>query len=471
MKPRKFRDERAVSNVIGSILVVSLATISLVTVRFNYVPVWENQNEAEYTQQLEAGLLALLGGMQSLGANETATFGVPIALKQTKSSWMSGPKVPALADFGIASADVQLTAPTLRVHFQNGVVVPSLPETWTAAGSGTRLFSEIESLGDLRLRFHNITGKTNDQSTILQLRGNANQLLGTFTVYTQKASDGTFFIFRQSLDANNNVLYDQGDQYKLKGKQVIETYWVDALSPEFRFMNVVGVADRPFSLSISDDGLQAQYMISYTTNAAGLPQIIGGGGKTVPSFQETTRGSSFRLATRNQYYPDQLYTIENGALIVEQEGRGAVFLVPPQFQIVTGGSALVVSMTSFGVTGKSVGLGSTSNMFVRGTLKDTTMEIGSAPQFQLQVATQYPQLYTAFWQESLLAAGLTSSGCSPLSSSCQFIVGTVVDPDTGLTSARLDLYGYTVVDADPLAPVLDVQVAMRRAELGLAITQ
>ncbi len=451
-------DVHAVSAVIGAVMIMAIGVSTFVAIQVEFVPQWEKEKEAKLTLEVEDQLATLMSALDRMQQDQTeASIGTRIGLAPEDAFMGSGGVGNSIA-FEPSAVALDIQAAEFKKTVVDDIVVSD--ESWTTVGSFGDPIEDITDILDWRILLHGVSQKDEGKSTILKIRDTNDNLLGTFTVYIRK--DGETWIMKEALDADNNVLYDQGQEFKLKSKAGLDDYWVDILDPEYRFDRVVADAAKPLKIVMNDDGLEAEYAIAYKTSTGG-ERVIGVGSNDPISLQKNIQGGRIAYESRNTYFPDQTYSLENGGLVLSQSDTDEAMRVEPDFQVTAVGSTVDIKVGLAALDGDETHLSGKSSAQVIARVTDRSNVAGEAPSITINATTPYPVAYEAFWDSALVAAGLTSTDCATPSEDCHYEI------TTGTDWAKLVVYGFTVVDADPNNPAYDVALTINETEVDIRL--
>ncbi len=451
-------DNDAVSAVIGAVLLLSIGVSTFVAIQISFVPEWEKEKEADLTLEVEDQLATLMSSLDRMHQDQTETaVGTRIGLRPDEAFMGSGGIGNSLT-FEPSAVAMDIQASKFKKTVVDSVVVSD--ESWTTVGAFSDPIEDVTEILDWRVLLHGVSQKDEGKSTILKIRDNNDNLLGTFTVYIRK--DGETWIMKEAIDANNVVLYDQGQEFKLKSKAGLDDYWVDVLAPEYRFNRVVQDAAKPLKIVMNDDGLEAEYAIAYRTSSGG-ERVQGVGGNDPTSLQENIASGRIVYESRNSYFPDQTYSMENGALVLAGADGQQSFRSEPDFDVVVAGSTVDIKIGLPAMDGDESQYAGKSSARVVARVEGRSDLSGESPSLKINATTPYPLAYEEFWDDTLLAAGLTSIDCVSLGDDCHYEI------ETGTDWALLTVYGFTVVDPDPDNPAYDVALTLNQTEVEIKL--
>ena len=474
-RPRRLRrgraDEGALTEVLGAILLFGLLVVTFMSLRVSFVPKWENDREAQQMLVAQDELGAFKTALDLMVANQTGSSVSTLLQLGAPHTTIFG-RFGAYGSVGFVpgASGPHLTADQFQYILQNGVSVAS--ESWTST-TGAGAISNVGEVQSFRLRF-TISEQSlhkNYDSLQLQVKDASNVVLGTMVAtlhcdHDCKASDNVFLVVETD-DAGGNVLYSQGYAVSSPSNpRTSATFWVDVLDPTYRFTQLLSGAPTPFNLALTDDGLSAEYAITYRqiTQQGTIQQ--GGGGQSV-LLDTALTGGTLTYRALNQYFPQQTLILENGALLVDQPGTGSAFVVPPDLQVAPAGTALAVHLGLAQLSGAAAQIAGSANVQLQARASDLSSATGVTPHLVLNFTTTHPGAYRSYFTTVLGGIGLQSSGCAAAGNrpACNYQV------TQGTTWVQVDLYGYTNSDADNASatPAYDVTLELASGTIAFAL--
>jgi hypothetical protein len=462
-------DERAVSTVLGAILLFGLLVVTFATLRATFVPKWENDREAEQMLVAQDELASFKSSLDRLVANQTtSSISTNLDLGAPHTTFLGTFGASGSVSFAPGAAGPNVTADLFQVLLQNGNAVST--ESWTSVVN-TVPITNVGAVESLRLRFTvaEDTLHKNKDSVQMQVKDAAGAVLGTFVVAINCDqdcdADDNIFVNIESDDAGGNVLYNQGYAVSSPANpKASATYWVDVLDPNYRFGQLLAGAPTPFGITLTDDGLSAQYAITYTQITPQGNVIIAGGAPQGIPLTASFLGGRLAFDSANQYYPVQNIVMEGGAIILDQPGSGQTFLTPPDFRVTPLGTTVSISMSAQALTGGQQQLGGEANVQLQAHVVSVSSFAGQAPHLAFNFTTAYPTLYRTYFEGAMKSAGLLSSGCAGTGNrpACNYAT------HQGTNWLQLDVYGYTNSAADDASDTPAYDVALEASSGTIA---
>jgi len=458
------REDSGVSTVLGAVLMFGLFVITLVTVQVQFVPVWQHEREAGLMHDVMTQVGALKSGMDRQVGNQTnvpVTQAIPLkapgGLGFFREKDLAGQLSFAPA---AAGAGLSLSANQLMIQSQNGVNLYGLSEQWTTISGGT--IGSVTAVRHLRIRVIDpacVASTTcQDPSTVSLAMTDANgNCAGRIDIVDSVAgSDRTIqariFGPRSTPAATcapQPITIHDTDAKKQTNPPY---YYLDAFDPELQFRAVLAAAVYPLSLTFTTVGIQGDYTMVYDSLSGGSG--VGGSGQLVQPYARTNPSGHIEVRKLNNRYPGQTYTLEYGAVILEQ-ADGCGMVMPPQFSISssTTQTSLAWSVPTLAGAGNSIQGAGTAT--VTSTPGERSFLLASAPRLNFTLTTEHAYQWAQFWDQTLSAAGLTGNvalagtACEPGTSTCstaalQYTI--CMSP----TRATLNLYGPTTAPASTL---------------------
>lgn len=469
-------DNRAVTSVVGAILIAGLAVTVLATIRTSYVPVWEEKAERSLMRQVIGQLTDVKADLDERAGNLSqlpSTVSLPLA--DDSFRMFSPPKPPNEIRFERTNVSITVSSEDLLFLEKDGKsLVNSGPdETWE--GVGTTPVDDILDVLSLRLRLDEVSKKhANDETWVnFTHKGDQREPLGAFQVRVKDLGQGPDFAVWYKVVCHvcadgNEVLYNQSETYF--GIDEFSPYWVDLLNPEYRFDRVLDAGDPTMRMTLEfthrpcggcggGDGLDlsGEYAITYLKETENGTSLQGGTGLKKTNFTATYGddifgGGSIRpgrivYEANNQYLPRQDYILEHGAVIVNQSD-GASFVVPPSVSVKVADRQTEVTLTLPTTAGQRASVGGDTVPSVRNSVLTADGFVGQTANFTVNLTTDNPQLWERFLEDELTQAGLQDGN--------HFTILT--GQDCPSASVCLEVLGF-----DPEAT--DVQLTLRQATL------
>ncbi|HVL88384.1 MAG TPA: hypothetical protein VM681_10350 [Candidatus Thermoplasmatota archaeon] len=406
---RRRDDERGVTVVVGTILLVAMLVATLSMAHVYQIPAAQKSAEGARVRILGTAMADLKASIDRLTEDGTPTpVSVALPVSQVRASFLglTGPASGGhVLSFGPGNRPFTISAPSVRL-----VDAPGPSEVWRSTGTSLSGAYGFESL---RLNVNQVGAGHDDHWIRATVRDGANAFAGSFEL--RQAGSPPSYVLRAKVCSaagcgGEGLLYDQG--VGQPGSTSQSNYRVNLLHPDYRFDRVLAAAAPPIRIEWATSGFAGQYAAVWTDAAGASRHTDGspaGSGVLVQNYSRTLAGGAFSLAAGVRYVPGSEYVLENGALLLRQ-GDGAVLKAPPPFAVQTlhaGGvdwTAVTLAVPtlrgpgfSFSVDGVAV---------ARSTAVGEFGLTAHAPSVTLSVTTDEPDLWIAAWRGALSAAGL-----------------------------------------------------------------
>jgi hypothetical protein len=447
----------AVSVIIGALLLLGLVVAAMVTVRVSYQPQWDADAEADASRTVERQMLAIKAANDRLVENQAAgtPTTLPLSLGRERSSFFSTTGgVANTVEFLATENPIRIQTDELLILQQNTTSFIGLDEQWqTITGSSVDDIQEVQSL---RLRLQSVDSRNDGDAVVLTLRDQAGLQTGQLRVYVGTHPSG-FNINIEVTDATGQELFDQGIGFF--GQDPQTPFWVDVLHPDYRFDKLIAASDKPAELFLAlanvgsganNRDLSAEFAITYREASETGEVVVGGGGLRILNFDQSYSGGSLTYFSKNSRFPDQEFSLDNGALVLSQPG-GKVFRAPPNVNIVQVGQTTAISLNIPSLAGEGRAISASHTIGVQSTPLAPVTLIGLARDLNFTIGTDHPELWVPYLAEQLQDANLTA-GANP--GEGEYWIGT------GNGTVLLQLYG-TSPDPDEL----DVQVSFKQSTI------
>ncbi len=198
--------------------------------------------------------------------------------------------------------------------------------------------------------------------------------------------------------------------------------------------------------------MQGEYTITYLESAGTGSVLVGSSGLTVPDYNATLGGGALHLDSSNSFFVDQDYYLENGAVILVQDGEAAM-RIPPDLTIEAGNTLSRVSLTIPALTGDSNSVSQRGTASLSTHTRSATQILGTAPAFNYTVSTQFPSVWSAFFIRAAEDGGLSSAAG-------EFAVSSTAD------SATIWIYGSTT---SPSSTDPDLSLRLSHADIRVSL--
>lgn len=437
---------------------LALVVSVLVTVRVSFVPSWEKDAEAQHMRLVEGQMSTLLSLLDQQVGNETASaLTTPVSLRQPSTSVFAGARLPHTFSFEETGAAMRFAAPSLWLIERNGTDLSGAQESWSGAqGASLTGVSRMESF---RMRLDSIAATHVGDEVVFTVTNATGAYAGDLRL-TVSAYPSGFNVDVRVRDATSTVLYDQGDAFFQQ--TTIAPYYLDLLDERFRFDRVLGSAATPYDVAATVTNIDggggnldfiADYAATYIQWTAEGTFVVGTGAPVV-AYNESYAGGLLRFASRNQYFVEQDYVLENGALVLNQS-QGSVFRSEPAVRVSLVGNVTDVEVVLPTLEGENVTLSTRSTAIVSLAAFQHNRITAKAPSLTIEITTAFPDLWSSFWTSELGAlAGFTD--------------GTHYAVATNASVVTVQIYGSA---SDPASSYTDLLFDLSQADIELTISE
>ncbi|MDX1610735.1 MAG: hypothetical protein R3185_00085 [Candidatus Thermoplasmatota archaeon] len=442
--------DKGVSVILGAMLLTGILMSAYVAYQVSVVPTLDAAAEATHMREVGGQLSNLRSELDRQVENRTmAPTAVPISLGASNAGSLGEAGASGSLRFDPNDKPVRLWSNRLLVQQLNGTLVGGTSEDWRAADGAS--VEEIVEVLSFRLRVDEVSRTHDGDSLTVNVRDLNNDPAGSLEVYVTDPLGTNYHVNIRVLDASGNVLYDEPRAYHHTND--VSPYWVDMLSPEYRFDRVLSDADKPLSVSLTGDGLDGDYAITYKKQTStGTTRLVSGGGVVYDSWKRTWTGGTLVYQGVTDQFEAQSYKMETGGLILAQQ-QGAVFKVRPHFKASLPDNVASITLTIPTLRGDTASAsgGGTGTVYL--TPEDQYRVRGEASNVSLEITTDHPDLWTELWRTELVEAGLTE--------------GTGFDIGSTATTAKLDIWG--LLDPDPASDEYDVYLTLHQARIDVDV--
>lgn len=454
--------DAGVSVVVGAVLLIGAVVSGLVAYRLTVVPQMAEQAEADH---LEAAGAAMTGLNERVLANlddlSSARLPTSIPLQPRSPSVVSVPLGGGAVSFDPRQSSVTLSSPVLRIQTLNGTTQiggAGASGQWQAI-SGSDTIPDVTAVHGLRINITEPDPAAGDRVRITITDANGNYA-GEYSTLFQ-VNPPVLALLAETRDPSATSIF-HNHLVEMRQASWDSNYFVNGLDPLYSFDQILESAEKPMTLTFSEEGANAAFIVAYEKAVGNGLSVLQGAGRDVPGYEKTLQTGPIRFTSQNNWFLDQTYTIEHGAVILEQSD-GAVFRVDPPFEARASSSFVRVGYDVPMFSGEPVSIAGTESAQLFTRTESSTTVGAIAGRLNVSVQTSYPSLWAGFFEAELTDAGLTSQNCPPASpsSGCQFQVTTTAD------TARLEIYGPTATDADPLKPTHDIAIDHLRGRVPL----
>lgn len=475
--PRR-RDDHAVSNVLGAVLMFGLLVLTLVVIQVRFVPVWGEDREARHMQALADDLRQLKSDVDRQAANDTTTtITASLALQDaggfrffsgtSSNTGATAEFVPSPTGTGIQMSSTK----PIQILRRNGVDLFSAGNVWDPelTEDGDTEITNILSVQHLRQRIDMddagdsyIGGPSGNDyadgdSVTIEVFAADDDVdpIATIVTTAQKDSSEYTFTIRVLDEAGTEV---SSDSESLFQQVQIDYLYFDLLGDSLFLEPMLAANQAPFRITLDEDGLQGEYQIVYTDSDSGA---IGGNAGILDTAGISSLESSGRLEldSTNQHYVDQTYILEHGAIVLEQ-GSDDVLLVPPALDAGMGTEGGTINWVIGGLTGDGLAVDADRVSAVASTEGAAVDVWILAPQATLTIPTLHADAWADYFDAALQDAGWTAGQYTLTESSANL---------------RVDLEGPVANDPSCTAAatancVYDVSIRFRVSPIDLALS-
>ena len=404
-------DERAVSTVLGAVLMFGLLILTLVMIQVRFVPVWTEEREAKHMADLTDQLAFLKADLDRQAGNATGPgLTDPLTLETSGGfEFFQGATAGAEVTFAPSTGGqgVQVTSPNLRMQIRGGVPLFGLDEDWIAITTGDTV-RNVTGVHHLRMRIDMIPSDyvDGDSATLTITDGNGAFAGKAVIIFRDFPSEQALEL--QTYGPDNTQISSSIEAFFQQ--TVVDWMYFDLLEPGLLFRDVLGAARLPLTLSLAQNGLIGDYTIVYSSTSGGL---VSSGGINIPNFSQTLGSGSLVVAANNQHYVPQNYTLEHGAVILEQRD-GEVLVLPPTLSVRATSNLLALEWTLPALVGASGGLDGVRAASVTIQPEAGGADfVGAAPRLTFRIPTEHPAVWAQFLRGRMAEAGLSETGSNP----------------------------------------------------------
>lgn len=446
----------AVSVIVGAVLLLGILVAFFVSIRVSFVPEWERDLEAQHMNLVSNDLIALKTGLDRQTENQSdlrLAHGVRLSTPSNNLFLGSGPadELRFEPNIGGAGGSFSVATPQIIIVEQDGQSLGAVNEQWQSVPT-SELVVNASSINHFRLRIDSVSRSNHQDSVTVTVRDSDGTFAGDFRFEVEE-QPGPDYLTRVIIrDASMTVILSE-----IQGnfqQSTISPYWVDLLRDDYRFGAVLASATAPFNVTIVEDGLQADYAISYTQTTGSGTILVGGGGRIISDYNEAYGAGRLVYAGNNNRFTPQIYSLEHGAIVLEQPD-GQLFKVAPGFEASRAGNTMALNLQIPSFTGEAREVSGEGTVTVR-TLPRSSVSFGATTaQLNITLPTTYPDLWIDHWNTTLEAEGLSSSGPQP-----------GFELNKTASSATLIVYGPI---ADPSSAIHDISLSFRQMQVAVEL--
>ncbi len=457
---RRFLSDDAVSSVLGGVMVFGLIVAFLIVIRVDYVPIWEEDREARLSSQARADLSAIKAESEKQADNRTSdAVSLPIILgEEVATRLFSPPTVPAALTFDPGTANVHLETDALLMYERNGQGLGTIDEDFKAVSASTTLEDAVQ-FEHFRIKINNphteVGPAADDASINIRVQRQDTIFQGDVRITITSPGDGdpatVGFKIGVKVRGPTSVTVYEGGQWFHAGETPSVVY-VDLMDPALHFVDVLQAAQNPMDVVITENGIASQYAAVYFFTSGEEAVLTGESGLLVTDFEADYVGGTLRHESNPTYFMPQRYVVENGALILDQNGVH-VMRGDPAFRVAIVADVTFVRWTLPSFVGQADSITEEGTTLVTLDGVESSSFTGSSDHMVFRIDTEFPGAWEKFFRETLEDAGLDES----LS---EFKLDPVGNQLT------LTLYGIT---SAPTSTVRDVQLELRQGAVNVDI--
>lgn len=407
-----------VSNVIGAIMVVGIMVMAMAMVQTRYVPVWQEQREAELAGQVAGQLAQVASDLDRLTGNRTSgSVAAPVQLAPAmglrffEEASVSGhiEFLPAAAGTGISASSPRLTV------FQSGDQVfygLAEPDDWLVLDNVDDTIENLSALRALRIRIDMVDPAAygDGASATLTITDRNGAYAGHAVMTFRHIGGSERALETKVFSASGNEVSSEIESFFHNTN--LGNLYIDLMEQKFLFDAVFAAGPKPVTLTMVRDGLTSDYVVVYdVASAGGASTPVGPAvGLVLEPYQPAPLQSGvLRLEMPNQRFVHQTYILEHGALLRVQDGA-AVFVVPPRLHVAAAADTTVVEWTLPSMTGAAKALAGGSAATVVAHTPVSSVDLGGrAPSLTFGIPTQYAATWAQALERALVAGGLEAT--------------------------------------------------------------
>ncbi len=443
-------DDPAVSNVLGAILMFALFVISLVVIRVEFAPVWDEDREARHMDEVLGQLAQVKSDLDRQVDNRT-DVGVsdPIRLdRQPGFRFLQGGGLPGSLAFDAAAAGtgVEISSPRMTILVSNGQSFYGItdPNDWEIIDGTEDEYIDVDRVRALRVRVllpPDLNYYEDGDSATLAIDDINGDPVGSAVVTFRDLPSEWALQIQIFADTDSDGAIDDEVSSDLEAffQQTagLQYFYVDLMDPSLLFDAILASAEGPLQLAITQDGLDAAYVVVFDSAQGGGTGTSGGAiGLVVDNYAAGPfEGGLLGFHGSNSRFVDQDYLLEHGAIVRIQEGV-AVVAVPPRLAVTVGSAQTRIEWdlpSLGGVTQQLAGARSASILL--DPAERTSLE-ATARRITFEIPTAYPDAWEAFLHREFIEAGLSTAdleySIQPTGSGIILTVdGETIDPNVG----------------------------------------
>lgn len=472
MKHRRRRrdSEPAVSSVLGAILVFGLLVVTLVTIQVKFVPVWDRDREAEHMQAVGNQFGQLKSDLDRMADNRTVVpISDPLTLEPAGGfRFFRGARLPGDLSLEPAAAGTGLRLSTnqARLLSENGQSLFVGSESWTAFVTGDTL-NNVGQVQNLRLRISTPADWNTGDSVTMTVTNATGAYAGKLVVTNINrgvASGGPTYSFRfETFAASSTTIPVSIREVSFSKENPPPYQYFNLLDEDISlFKQVLAGAQAPATLTMTRFNMDASWTAAYTAvNPSGGSTQVGTSGTLVPDFNRRLLSGSLTMASNNQHFVEQSYTLEHGAVILSQPDGDVMFVAPSMSANVVAGIADVRWVLP-AIQGSATTISGPTSASVTAQPGGSSSFVATMPCLHVELTTRHGAVWAQYWTTLFQEAGLS--------------YGTEFKVASNETRASMTLFGLTdpgdLGDPDPdpcdgTSTVDDIAINFRGAQVHL----
>lgn len=436
-----FRDQAA-ATVVGAILVVGILVLGLITLRTSFVPAWEEEAEQRFMDGVTQALLGIRADLgDHAGALDRGRLTTVVPTSQGQATPLAPPREGNLLSFQDASQTATVHADDATVWRRNGTLQIRENLDWRDVPGTDITVREIDEVLDLRARFATVSSSQDGGSFVVRVLGATGGIHGEIEYSVEDTRAGTAGTGggpeRSELvatveNSDGDVVFDQTIA---TFTQPQSDYEVDVLDPGIGFDQILASAPAPKRLLFTETaGLDGERVLTFRArNGTSDATVVHPAGGPVETVHEIFSGGSLEYESRNNFFVDQTYRLEHGALVLEQEDGAAVRAGPHapggRVEGVLGQARVAVGLDLPTLDGSQRTVSGAGAVSVASETASRDRVRAVAPEASINVTTETPEAWASWARDRYRESGL-APGEFTVTSGTDFVNVTVRGPST-----------------------------------------
>lgn len=458
--------DRGVTTVIGTVIVVGIVVGAITLFQLTIVPNMAEEAEANHAQTTGRGMAeASADVLQQLRRTSEGPLSSTVPLARPSQLFVPDGGSASLGFTPASGNTTEIASPSFKIVEEDGQPVLSGADTggqWRSVDGGETITQIDEMLG-LRVKLTDPSPSDGDR-LVIEATDAEGDYAGELRITTHiNNPDLDLVVAVLEPPAPGQVVF-HNHVISIHQQRWDSDFWLNALDELYGFDRMLADAEQPFTLSLREEGLTADFKAAYSQQTGTDLTTLEGAGRIVPDYERGFRSGDITHETQNEHYVDQTLRLENGALLREQT-EGSAFVVDPPIHVEANAEAAKLSIDVPQLRGDGSEVSGDETGIVRTqTVERGTFE-GTAGQLTLTLATESPDRWQAFLDDELSQAGLTSTGCPPTSpdSGCQYELSSTSE------TVRLTLHGPHASDTDPSDPERDLVLSLQHGRIATEV--